>query len=198
MGREAQIQFRIDGQAFEGKALLESGELILRGVAPSRRLAWGQLQELVLVGTSLCFRHGAQRLELDLGPDEASKWLKKIQAGPPSLASKLGISGAKPAAVFGPVEEDASLASALAGAYTESATQAAALLALVQSQQALDQALALHATMPCRALWLVFEKGPKAVFGEGLIRSYVRSLGYRDNKSCAVSDRITATRYLKP
>jgi len=151
-----------------------------------------------LEGQALCFRYGKQRWQLNLGAAEATKWLKKIQVGPPSLASKLGISGEKPAAVFGPVDEDASLASALAGACTQSAQDATVLLALVQSQQALDRALALHASMPCRALWLVYEKGPKAIFGEGLIRSHVRSLGYRDNKSCAVSDRLSATRYLKP
>lgn len=198
MGREAQLMARVDGQPFEAKAVLEAHELILRGPALRRRLPLVELQELALQGEALCFCWAQQPWRLELGAAEAAKWLKKIQAGPPSLASKLGISAAQPAAVFGPVEADAPLAEALLGARTDSLTEATVLLALVLDPQGLEAALALHARMPCRAVWLVYQKGPLSVFGDGPIRSHLRARGYRDNKSCAVSDRLTATRYLKP
>jgi len=198
MGREAQIRFGTEGQSFAGKALLESRELVLRAPGLSQRHALADLSDLRLDGEALCFRAGHQTWYLQLGRNESAKWLRKIQAGPPSLASKLGISETQPAAVFGPVQTDPALAEALVDACSDKPSQASVLLALVLSQEALAQALILHAQMPCQALWLVYEKGPRAAVGEGFIRQRLRELGYRDHKSCAVSERLTATRYRKP
>lgn len=151
-----------------------------------------------LEAEALCFRGGSQSWQSALGSGESAKWLKKIQVAPPSLASKLGISKAQRAAVCGPVEADPALVEALIDARCDEVSQASVLLALVLSDELLAQALAMHAQMPCRALWLVYEKGPKSALGDGRIRQRLRDLGYRDSKSCAVSERLTATRYLKP
>jgi hypothetical protein len=44
-------------------------------------------------------------------------------------------------------------------------------------------------------LWAVYPKGMAANPGEAAIRSALRSAGWMDNKTCAVSARLTATRY---
>ena len=58
-------------------------------------------------------------------------------------------------------------------------------------------AITLHAGMPCRAMWVVHVEGKAAVLGDTAIRSCLRERGYMDNKTSAVSDRFTATRYAK-
>jgi hypothetical protein len=45
------------------------------------------------------------------------------------------------------------------------------------------------------ARWAVYPKGTGVAFGDSEIRSLLRALGFRDSKSCSVSERLTATRY---
>jgi hypothetical protein len=117
---------------------------------------------------------------------------------PPSLAAKLGVSAATPAAVFGPVADDAELATALQGACTDDASAAAMLVALVLSADDLERAVARHADVAGAALWVVHAKGKAAVLGDTAIRQALRARGYADTKTTAVSDRLTATRYRRP
>jgi hypothetical protein len=71
-------------------------------------------------------------------------------------------------------------------------------LAIVHDAQALEKALGRHESFAVGTpIWIVYEKGPKAAFGEGAVRSFMRGAGYRDNKVAAVSDRLTAMRYAR-
>ena len=93
--------------------------------------------------------------------------------------------------------DDAALAEAPAGASTTSASDAAVLITITLDDSDLTRAIALHAGMPCRAMWVVHVKGKAATLGGTAIRQRLRSSGYMDNKTTAVSDRFTATRYAK-
>lgn len=195
MGREQICQARVGAEAAEVKALLETSELILRG-GLRRRYPLAQLQQLQVAGDALHFQAAGEAVQLQLGAAEAQRWLAKIHRPPPTLAAKLGVSAQQPAWVHGPLD-DAALAQALHGATTRNPAAAQLMLAVVGSAAALDAALQVHAALPCRALWLVHAKGPHAPLGDSAIRSTLRACGYVDNKTTAVSEVHTATRYVR-
>lgn len=198
MGRQTIAAVRIgEPAAVTTTVLLEPGELILRGALKAR---WPllRLQRLRVEDGMLCFEDPEGRpVQLQLGALEAGRWLSRMQTPPPTLAAKLGVGASRRAVTFGAVDEDSELAAALRDARTEDRECASCLVARVDSLTGLDQALALHATLPCRLLWVVNEKGPRSPLGEDAIRARLRSFGYKDSKTCAVSVRLSATRYAK-
>ena len=194
MGREAHGQCTIGPLTEEVRAHLESTSLILRGAVLKRHIPLSSLTNLSVAGHSLLFEAQGEQIALELGADEAHKWLKKIATPAPSLAAKLGISAQKPAYVVGKVD-DAALTEALADATTRHMDRATVLITIALTAPALAHAVELHARMACAAMWVVHVKGKTAVLGESAIRQYLRERGYMDNKTTAVSDRYTATRY---
>ena len=196
MGREAQGVCAIGTQREAVKALLESTVLIVRGPALKRQYALSALSDVQVDGDALHFLADGEPVTLVLGADEAPKWLKKIMTPPPSLASKLGISAQDKAYVLGRAD-DAALTEALSGAVTTQASDAAVLIVIALDDTDLTQAIARHAGMPCRAMWVVHLKGKAATLGDTAIRQRLRGSGYMDNKTTAVSERFTATRYAR-
>jgi hypothetical protein len=196
MGREAKGLCTIGPHTEAVKALLESNELIVRGTTLKRRFALTALSDVEVRGPALRFRHDGEQATIELGAEEAHKWLKKIMTEPPSLASKLGIGAQAKAYVLGRAD-DTALAEALAGASTTSAGDAAMLIAIALDDDDLTRATTQHAGMSCRAMWVVHLKGKAATLGDTAIRQRLRAGGYIDNKTTAVSDRFTATRYVK-
>ena len=69
------------------------------------------------------------------------------------------------------------------------------MIACIERPDDLSAARTLHAAHPSLALWAVYPKGRGVTFGENEIRASLRAKGFRDTKSCAVSERLTATRY---
>lgn len=194
MGREAHGRCTIGPHTEDVRAYLESTMLKLRGTVLKRQIPLVTMSQVSVAGGALLFVTRGEPISLELGADEAHKWHKKVTTPAPSLASKLGISATKPAYVLGLVD-DAALTEALAGATTDRADQAAALLAVTLTTHDLVQAVALHAGMACAAMWVVHVKGKTTELGDSTIRPYLRERGYMDNKTTAVSDRYTATRY---
>ncbi len=195
MGREAECWCTAGAEAAQAKALLETGCVILRG-GLRRRWATAQLQDLRVEGRRLCFSAADEAVALELGAEEAERWLAVLNTPLPSLASKLGISASSPAYVSGALDDEA-LAEALGGATTDSAEAAAVLIAVARSQGELAAALKVHAGMPARAVWVIHPKGKGASLSDAQVRSTLRALGYVDNKTSAVSAALTATRYAR-
>lgn len=197
MGLEAVCEVRIRrGAALEegeAKALLESLELILRG-GIKRRWAIASLGDLAVASDALQFSAGGEQVQLLLGAPLAARWLAKLGKPPPTLAQKLGLGPGALAATFGP-QDDANLAQALAGHVAADPAQAAMLVAVMHTEADLQAALDTHARLPCRAFWAVIPKGPRSTLPEAVVRSTLRAAGYADNKTSAVSERLTATRY---
>jgi hypothetical protein len=196
MGLEAKCRCRWSGGSGEVKALLETHELILRGDV-KRRFPIAKISDLRTRGGNLHFRHSADEFVLELGVDQAPRWAEKIATPPPSLAKKLGAAPTSKVMLIGPVR-DGVLQAALKDAIATRKEAARLGLAVVRDAQALEKALRRHELsavgMP---IWIVYEKGPKAAFGEGPVRSFMRGAGYRDNKVSAVSDTLTAMRYAR-
>jgi len=196
MGREAKAPCAIGAMRETATLLLESREIVVRGATLKRRFEIARVAHPRVDGDALRFESGGEAVALELGAAQAQKWLQKLQAPPRTLAEKLGIGPDRPAAIHGTVD-DAALAEALAGATTDDPARATALVAVVRSLAQLDAAVAAHARLGCRHLWVVCEKGSDAALGDTAIRTALRGRDYVDSKSSAVSERLTATRYAR-
>ena len=193
MGREALIHAEVAGEAGEVRALLESGELILRGDI-RRRFARPALENVGVEGEILRFACGGETVRLHLGAEVAASWASVIAKPPPSLRAKLGLNKGARALVIGSCD-DAALIEALGGATVGDNGDADMLIAYLTGPDDLAAALAVQGTDRARPLWAVYPKGKDVAFGYTAIRAALRAAGFRDTKSCAVSDRLTATRY---
>lgn len=191
MGREAVISATAGEDAGEVKATLESGELILRG-AFRRRWPRAALTGVRIEEGALLLTAAGEPVRLDLGA-LAGAWAKALATPPPSLRSKLGLDKGK-ALVIGPVT-DAELSAALEDASVASLEEATLVVAVIETEADLARALAALEGRRDRPLWVVYPKGRGVVFGDGAIRTALRAAGMMDTKACAVSERLTATRY---
>jgi hypothetical protein len=198
MGREARCTAQVGVEMVEVTALLESTTIILRG-ALKRHWEIAALRGLRHTGDALCFDVGAESVALLLGEKEAASWLKKLQTPPPTLAAKLGVSANNPAFLLGPSAGplDPALVEALTGCLSADAEAAHVLVAVLTSPTELPAVAEFHSGMSCDALWAVHPKGPGASPSAAEVRTALREWGYTDNKTCAVSGRLTATRYLR-
>lgn len=193
MGREAIVHAQVGGEAGEVRALLESGELILRG-AIRRRFGRPVIEGVAIEGEELRFTCAGETVRLALGARLARSWAEAIARPPPSLRAKLGLDKGARALLLGTFADEA-LAEALDGVVVGHGADAAMLVACIAAPADLAAARALHAAYPLLPLWAVYPKGRGVAFGDGEIRAALRAEGFRDSKSCAVSDRLTATRY---
>lgn len=197
MGREAQGLYVAGSVKEIVQAHLESTVLILRGPTLRRRIPLSALIDVRADGRTLRFTVGQEPIAIELDAGEAQKWAKKITTPAPSLASKLGVGVRTPACVVGQVT-DAALTEALRGAATDLPDCAAMLVAVVLTEDDLADAVARHAGLRrCSALWAIHVKGKATLLGDTAIRKYLRERGYIDNKTTAVSQRFTATRYTR-
>ena len=190
MGREAVTQADIAGERREVKVVLEAGELLLRG-AVRRRYARSALTKVRAEAGVLRFEGAGEAVALHLGEPQARRWAEAIQKPLPTLREKLDLKGL--VLRIGP-PDDAELAAALEGACIEDASVASMIVARIDDEADLATALAVPGALP---IWAIYPKGKRA-FGDAAIRAVLRAAGYRDSKSCAVSDRLTATRYHPP
>ena len=198
MGREALCPARVGAETAEATALLESTTVVLRG-ALKRKWDIAALQNLRVEGDELRFEHGDEAVALTLGEKEAGRWLKKLQTPPPTLAAKLGVSAENPALLIGPTVGalDPTLAEALAGNITTNMREARMLVAVLSNPAELPRMAEFHADMICNTVWVVHPKGPGASPSDAEVRTAMRGWGYVDNKTSAVSDALTATRYVR-
>ena len=90
MGREAIVHAEVGAQADEARALLESGEIILRG-AIRRRFPRSALEQVRVENQALCFTCAGETVSLHLGADIAEAWDLAISTPPPNLRAKLGL-----------------------------------------------------------------------------------------------------------
>ena len=198
MGREAPCTARVGTETAEVTALLESTAIVLRGDI-KRRYEIAALQNLRLAGEELLFEAGDEAVALGLGAKEGERWLKKLQTPPPTLAAKLGVSADSPALLIGPTVGalDPALAEALAGGITTNVREARMLVAVLSKPSELPRMAEFHADMICKTVWVVHPKGPDASPSDTEVRTAMRGWGYVDNKTTAVSERLTATRYVR-
>lgn len=192
MGREVTCSYVWAGIERQGKVLLEPEVLILSGRPRIALPRNGMTARIVPKGLEITSPLPDGPLILHLPAADAAAWLRAIAKPPPDLAAKLGVA-AGPVVVLGQITDPA-LATALQGATCPSAQGAVQALAVILTPDDLARALAFAASHPALPIWAVNEKGRRD-FGESVIRAAFRAANLVDTKACAVSDRLSASRY---
>jgi len=196
MGREAVCVCDWAAARAEVKALLETGELILRG-GMRRRVAFAELREVAARGDQLRFRVGEEDVALSLGASVAAKWAEVLTSPPPSLARKLGITGQTIVRTIGGIEDN-ELQAAIGEALRVPVKDADLIVAVVDTPEGLREALDKSWRELARAvpIWMVYRKGPGHAVNEAAIRSLLRSRGLMDTKVASVSKELTALKFV--
>lgn len=193
MGREVECSYHWQGHSGTGKALLEAEEIILRG-AIKARIPRTSIFAVETRADDLILMVQGTPLVLQIGEDEASRWIASLRKPRPSLAQKLGISAENSAYLIG-TTEDPALLEALRGAEVPSPEQAGIFVAVLHQETDLLPAMVLAKAMPRIAIWCVHGKGRDAAVPDAMVRNFMYANAYRDSKSCAISADWTATRY---
>jgi hypothetical protein len=195
MGRETVCTCDWAGTVTEVMALLETGELILRG-GLRKRVNFAEIKQVTALDGDLRFTVGVDKVQLVLGPSVAEKWAAIITSPPAPLSRKLGITGETVVRVVGDVDSE-ELKGALASAARISSTSADLIVACVDSPESLRVALELVESDLRRGLpiWMVYAKGPGHALNETAIRTLLRARGLMDTKVASVSSELTALRF---
>lgn len=194
MGREATGHLRFGGAEGAGKLLLEAEVLILRG-AVRAQLPRTALTGWRAEGDRLVIETPEGAIVADLPAGEAARWLAALARPAPGLAAKLGIGPESPVWLVLPATDPA-LIDAI-GPHAAAPDLARLALAELSGPPALEAALAALQARPL-PFWAVTVKGPASPLPEARARLAFRDLGWRDAKSCAVSPRLSATRWHPP
>jgi hypothetical protein len=197
MGREAACTCIWAGIGAQVKALIEPPHLILRG-GFRRRLPLAELRNVRADGDLLHFDFRQDSISLVLDNGLAAKWAQAITALPVTLAKKLGITPETCVRVLGIVDDDG-LREALAVAQKASKNHGDLVLARVDVGR--DVLRTLKATAPDLAagkpIWFIYPKGSGHMMTEADLRAIVLPTGLVDTKVAAVSQRLTALRFVK-
>jgi hypothetical protein len=196
MGREAICKCEWGGTTVEVKALLETGEIVLRGEI-QKRLPFKEIEAVKALGDGLCFTVGGEQVQLHLGSVVAERWAAAITGPPPALSKKLGIAKTSVVRVIGDVPDEA-LQEALAEAARITAGEADLIVAHVDSPESLHAALREAKVQLLKGvpIWMVYAKGKGHAIDETAIRSLLLENALIDTKVASVSSKFTALRFV--
>ena len=113
------------------------------------------------------------------------------------LAQKLGIAEGLQTLVIGMLSDAALIKAVGSSRKTHNADTPVHFLAEISDMARWEKGIAAIAPYPLVAICCITVTGPSAPLPEAYLRPLMRVLGYTDTKSCAVSPRMTATRYIK-
>ena len=209
MGYEAKCSVRVGRSTTEGKALLESDELIFRGGERPLRIPFTSVRAVDVSGGRLTLTHGdaGAVAVFDLGA-QAEKWAERIRS-PKGLLDKLGVKPGMRALVAGggPAFDDGDFARQLAGRGAEVASGGgggagggAYDLVFLDAEQPADLARigpgAEHLA-PKGALWVVHPKGPASRVKDTDVFAAAKPLGLTYTKVAKFSETHTAEKLVK-
>jgi hypothetical protein len=195
MGRESEATATFQGETGYVLALLEPAEIILRRELKAR-IPRAKITGWSVEGDDLVIATGQGPLRLGLGAKEAGAWARALARPLPTLAEKLGLGPDAPVFLSGQ-GDGAELDAALAGHVVPDVSAARIIIARLTAPEDLGTALALAAARPDLPVWCVYPKGKGAQPSDSDVRAAFRGAGWIDTKNCAVSDRLTATRYVR-
>lgn len=206
MGREVITTLTFDGHSALGKLLLEADEIILRG-ALATRIPRHLITGFGVDGQDLVISTPGGEMRAHMGAKQAALWATALAKPVPDLAQKLGLRGAAQTWVIGALTDPALIAATQSAAGLNdnpecdvtSSKRATPVQILVEVTTAscLQRLTPVLQTHPLAAVWCVTVKGASALIPTDKLRQIMRDNGYIDTKSCAVSDKMTATRYTK-
>jgi hypothetical protein len=197
MGQEARCTLRFGNQVSEGKALLETDELVFRGDGVRLKVPFKEMR-------SVEARDGELRMEFSDGPlvfqlgAQADKWAQKIRH-PKSLLDKLGVKQGMKVSILGMDDPEflAGLQERTENVSFEQPTPAAdAIFVAANSPVDLTGLTAMReAISPNGAIWVVFRKGRKDFNENDILRGGLAA-GLVDVKVVRFSDTHTASKFV--
>ena len=199
MGSEAVCSVSYAGRVSEGKALLETTEVLFRGDF-SLKIPFAEITSVATGDGALRLGYEGDVVVFDLGRN-AYKWAEKIR-NPRGLLDKLGVKPGMRIAVLG--VEDAEFLDQLtarAGAPDKS-IDAGDLDIILSEADIHDDLLRLaelrSALKPAGAIWVVSPKGKGIEVRDVDVMAAARDAGLVDNKVASFSATHTALRLVIP
>lgn len=199
MGNEAKCVARIEGKKDEGKALLETSELIFRGAQCRVKITFAEVRAVEAVEGELRIKTCDALYVFEIGV-AAEKWREKI-LHPKSRAEKLGVKAGLSIRLVGSFDADFSkelkLSKALVAKGGKNGTASVTFFAAEASQKlALVRKLAKQLKND-DALWVVYPKGKKGITESDVLNAG-RKAGLKDVKVVGFSARYTALKFVIP
>jgi hypothetical protein len=200
MGNEIKCVARFGKQVSEGKALLETSEIVFRGEF-RLKIAFAEMRSVKAVDGELRVETAEGLAVFEIG-DAAEKWREKI-LHPKTRLEKLGVKAGAKVSLMGEFDFDgeflAELKAAKNGTNKEKDIDAAELKFLAVSSRAeLGQVAKIAKRMKGAAgLWIVYPKGQKAITESDVIGAG-RKAGLKDVKVCGFSATHTALKFVIP
>ena len=198
MGNEATCTVRFGSQQSEGKALLETSEIIFRGDF-RLKIPFSSIKSVKSMDGELRVQTRKGLAVFELG-DAAAKWCDKI-LHPKSRTEKLGVKPGAKVSLLGGFDEDflrelrdqkSLIANGKATADSET------IFLTAESQKDLAQASKLAKSMKgATGLWMVYLKGRKDIT-ENDVLAAGRKAGLKDVKVVGFSATHTALKFVIP
>jgi len=199
MGQEARCRVRFGGQAGEGKALLETSEIIFVG-AFRLVIPFLEISSLAVEGGELSVTFAQGTAVFELGAP-AAKWAAKIR-NPRGRPEKLGVRPAMIVSVVGVDDPDfldelkARTPAVSVGGVAEGSDLV--FYAADHVEELVRLAELGSQIQPKGAVWVVSRKGKAATLKDVQVMAAARTAGLVDTKVVAFSDTHTALKLVVP
>jgi hypothetical protein len=203
MGSEVKCRVRFGKQESEGKALLETSEILFRGDF-RLKIPFATIQSAKVVGDELHVQSAEGVAVFKLGAATAAKWRERI-LHPKTRIEKLGIKPGTRVSLIGFEQQDEEFAKELqsAKAITTPAEKALpkdcdSIFLRIDTQKQLTQVVKIARKMvgPL-ALWVIYPKGQQHIT-ESDVLSAGRKAGLTDIKVVGFSPTHTALKFVIP
>ena len=203
MGNEMKCRVRFGKQESEGKALLETSEIIFRGDF-RLKIPFATIQSAKVLGDDLQVQSAEGVAIFKLGAATAAKWRERI-LHPKTRIEKLGIKPGTRVSLIGFEEQDEEFATELES--TKAITTPAentlpkdcdAIFLRIDTQKQLTQVVKIaRKIVGTTALWVIYPKGQQHIT-ESDVLSAGRKAGLTDIKVVGFSPTHTALKFVIP
>ncbi len=199
MGKEAKCVARIDGKKEEGKALLETSELIFRGTECRVKITFAEMKSVAAENGELRIKTKDRAFAFVVGK-AAEKWREKI-LHPKSRAAKLGITAGTRVRCIGEFEAEFlnELSKNKVEIVKSDGSSGTEVTFLTVPDKAALAAVGKNAKKMkgADALWMVYPKGKKEITETDVIAAG-RKTGLKDVKVVGFSPSHTALKFVIP
>jgi hypothetical protein len=201
MGNELKCRVRFGKKASEGKALLETSEIIFRGDF-RLKIPFATIQSSRAVDGELELRTAEGVVVFELGADKAAKWREKI-LHPRTRMGKLGVKSGAKIVTLGFLNEDREFLEELAERSKDVSegpvkTDTNWIFLKVEAKAGLKQLAGISIRMRgAAAMWVVYPKGRQEIT-EGDVLAAGRAAGLKDVKVVGFSATNTALKFVIP
>jgi hypothetical protein len=201
VGNELKCRVRVGKKASDGKALLETSEIIFRGDF-ILKIPFAKIQSAAVAGGELELRTSEGVAIFELGQDAAANWLQKI-LHPKTRMEKLGIKSGAEIVVLGFSKEDREfleelkeLTMEVSEGPVEADTQWIFLKA--ETKAGLKPLAKISKELRgAAAMWVIYPKGRQEITERNVL-SAGRAAGLKDVKVVGFSEKYTALKFVIP